>query len=186
MFHAKMKVRDEYEGLQAAETFLADAGLHVAHFRVFVCSVTCFLCEHYIPREAKWGRVPIGSAHADDLFCNVEHLLDLALASVVKRVEFDDLTGLSPTPDLELGAPPRSVQLLRETLKAAGVLWPTRNYDAAIGGFATALSKLHEMKDDPHADLVEARMYRQMVSNSILHSSISALCASIFNNMTTS
>jgi hypothetical protein len=117
-----------------------------------------------MPREAKWGQVPIGSAHADDLFCNVEHLLDLALASVVERVEFDDLTGLSNTLNLELENPPRSVQLLGETIKAARVLWSTRNFDAAIGGFATALSKLYEMKDDRGADLVEARMYRQMVS----------------------
>ena len=143
-------------------------------------AVSCFLCEHYVPRDAKYGRIPSGSAHADDLFCNVEQLLDLSIASVIQRVEFDDPTGLSNTLDSRLDPPP-SVKLLRETLKAGRVLWSTRNFDVAITGFGTALSKLYEMKDDPAADIVTARVYRQMVSRThpVLQPSRYALCASI-------
>jgi hypothetical protein len=136
--------------------------------------VSCFLCEHYVPQEAKWGQISTGSAHANDMYCNIEQLLDLALASVIQHFEFDEATGISTalgrkTLDSELAQDPTSpVKLLGDTLKAAAVLWSARNFDAAIAGFTTALSKLHEMEGDPAArSLIEARLYRQMVRHTV-------------------
>ena len=73
-------------------------------------------------------------------------------------MEFDTTTGIRDT----LNQSP-SVTLLEDTIKAAAVLWSGRNYDEAIGGFTTALSKLYEMTSDPAADIVRARLYRQLV-----------------------
>lgn len=126
--------------------------------KICAVSVSCILCEHYIPREAKWGQIPTGSAHANDLFCNIESLLDLALASVVQDVDFDNMTEIGYTPDQS-----QSVKLLDDTAKAAAVLWSSRNYDAAIAGFTKALSKGYAMESDPASDIVEVRLYRQLV-----------------------
>jgi hypothetical protein len=128
-------------------------------------TVTCFLCEHYPPREAKWGQIPSGSATASggglqllhgsglgELYCNLEQLLDLAASSISQTVDFDDTQEDEEEEEAEQAggnSPPTvaaAMQLLENALEAASVLWSTRNVEGAVAGLIEALSKFGEIQ----------------------------------------